>query len=340
MSLKTSDAIPATRSGVSPSGRVRQFVRTDTLTDELAAFSGISANGTRPKSVSELMRKTLVPPSATDGVELLARGSDELAEALRRRENEERARIAAEDIRVKREYEVFLASRGIEGGTGEGEREGESDADTEGHTSAGEPDRELDQHAAIRALYAEADRAAARIRANAAAAATTTAATTTTTSAPADQLAAARARDVIAQDIDRLWDWLRRDPSSASLFFRRNFETSIELHQYVTNMINGKVPVRSIDILTRDGYQHVGFFALHPIDLPARCAMLHFYLAPDVHGYFAVVFPYVLTGARTIVPSTLNLAVYAPDTELAALSELLPKYGFTPKVTFVLEGKK
>lgn len=340
MSLKTSDAIPATRSGVSPSGRVRQFVRTDTLTDELAAFSGISANGTRPKSVSELMRKTLVPPSATDGVELLARGSEELAEALRRREDEERVRIAAEDARVKREYETFLASRGIEGGTGEHDGDGdgtdESGTDTEDHTGTGEPDRELDQNAAIRALYAEADRAAARIRANAAAATTTT----TTTSAPADQLAAARARDVIAQDIDRLWDWLRRDPSSASLFFRRNFETSIELHQYVTNMINGKVPVRSIDILTRDGYQHVGFFALHPIDLPARCAMLHFYLAPDVHGYFAVVFPYVLTGARTIVPSTLNLAVYAPDTELAALSELLPKYGFTPKVTFVLEGKK
>lgn len=306
------------------------------VTSEVAAFGARSVNGrvtptnTNGTGVTETLRAKL--PRPADVFQTFQRGgSDALAAAVREQDAEEEARQEDKLRRAQAEYESYLASRH----TGAANVI-DDDANADGEAAEGEGPSYDDN---FRKIKEDADKAAEAIR---------TSSPRTMTAAPASvpvpvqptSTPSVVSRPISTIDIDRLWDWLRADAAGkaphAWMFLGREYATSIDLHNAVGTIANDRErsAIRAIDV---NGV-HVGFFMLKPIDRASNTAMLHLYLSPMVRMQILTLAPYILSGARQIIPPTMNLATNSPR-EDERFARFFEQFGFRAYVMFVQFGE-
>jgi hypothetical protein len=304
------------------------------VTAEMLAFSGRGRNG-RPSGVDETMRRQLPrPPFPPSG--------EALEVALRQQEESERARSDAQTREAERRYRAGLAEIARRRGQPVDVPVEVLDDDN----LQEEIQENESQEDKVKRLYAEAAEAARMLRERGAAPASPTGPASVPlpvsagasphparTPPPPVPTADVIARSVTAIDIDRLWDWIRANVEEGQAFLGRQFQTSLDLHHFIGDMSQSGEG-RALDV---EGH-HVGFFALHPIDRVHNTAMLHFYLSLAVRGQFARLFPYILSGARQIIPPTMHLAVVAPAHAPDVMNRLLRPFNFVQHTIFLQYG--
>lgn len=314
--------------------RPRQFVNAQDITSELAIFSGKSPNGSRPKSVTEMMRQSLPTPSTgRSAIDIFAEGGSEaLADAVRDQEARDRDHNERTQREADEQYQRFLDGR--QSNNDEEVIEIDDNGRVIDPVDQRPRGRELSNDDAVAAIYAEADRAAARIRQNSRRSTPVTP-LVQPPSEPAQAASPVQMRAIDTPDIDNLWDWLRHDPNPTGVMFFKKFGTSRDLHDYVESYSKH---IRAIDAMSNGRYTHIGFFVLFPVDTSSQTAMLHVYLAPSVRGHFDKIFPYVLTGSRQLIPPTMNLVIHPGHNDVNAFGRLVAPYQFTAETMFVQPG--
>lgn len=144
------------------------------------------------------------------------------------------------------------------------------------------------------------------------------------------------ARLISAQDIDRLWDWLRQDPAGGQAFFGRAFASSVDLHRAAAELAHAAI-IRALELHG----QHAGFFLLWPIDQATNTTVLHLFLAPEVRHTASALYPTLLAEARRAIGPRFNLAVQCRDgtRNMDLYERVLVPYGFKPYVVYIQAGQ-
>lgn len=138
--------------------------------------------------------------------------------------------------------------------------------------------------------------------------------------------ASLRAREVTEADMDRLWDWIRRDTDGGRRFLGCTPATSAEMRAQV--QILGDL-FTLIDTAVSEGNPHVGFAAVQA--LTAEAAHVHLYLVEEARGH-----------AQRLVPQLMEMAageypgrVFVVRTEDQVFARMLKGLGF--KTGFLCE---
>jgi hypothetical protein len=153
---------------------------------------------------------------------------------------------------------------------------------------------------------------------------------------PAAYLTAAR---VSHEDIDRLWDWIRRDPSSSQAFFGRIPNTSRQLHAIFEALADaehtGVGLARALVVEGGAAPTHIGFAMIAPIMADDQLALLHVYLEPSMRGRLQQLIGPLVELASKELPN-YRFGVYpANEAQRRLYGALLPSLGFTAHTLFV-----
>jgi hypothetical protein len=147
------------------------------------------------------------------------------------------------------------------------------------------------------------------------------------------------AAHVSHEDIDRLWDWIRRDPSSSQAFFGRVPATSRQLHAIFEALADAESTgvglARALVIEGGAMPTHIGFAMIAPIMADEQLALLHVYLEPSMRGRLAQLVGPLVELAGKELPN-FRFGVYpANETQRRLYGGLLPSLGFTAHTLFV-----
>lgn len=86
-------------------------------------------------------------------------------------------------------------------------------------------------------------------------------------------------------DIDRLWDWIRRDTDKGALFFGQAPTTSANLHRVMVALVQmeavGAAVMRAVYYVDPSTTVHIGFLMVAPILTDDKLAVAHIYLCPE-----------------------------------------------------------
>ena len=99
------------------------------------------------------------------------------------------------------------------------------------------------------------------------------------------------ARVITDADVDRLWDWVRKDEDRGHEFLGIHPETSKALYDYFAAM-SAKENADAVAIV--EGETHIGFVTFNPIDRIARSACVHIYLDQAKRGEALTLLPQLL----------------------------------------------
>lgn len=140
---------------------------------------------------------------------------------------------------------------------------------------------------------------------------------------------------VYAQDIDRLWDWIRRDKDLGMSFLSRSLTSSIELHalvgQFAAEETYGTALLRTLYA----DREHVGFVMLSPILSDERTAILHLYIRADLRTHLVALTGFIIEAASRLAPG-IKLAISALDPSWGATSlPVLKSLGFVAHTLYV-----
>lgn len=144
------------------------------------------------------------------------------------------------------------------------------------------------------------------------------------------------ARVLAAEDVDRLWDWIRGDEDGGQHFLGMQFPTSLALHA-VIRQISGESERAGLSILRSLFWrqQHFGFLMLAPILARERTALCHIYLRHDARGGLAQLVHPLVSIAEQLAPN-IHLAVYSPDESWERLhKQVLAPLGFSKHAMFI-----
>lgn len=132
-------------------------------------------------------------------------------------------------------------------------------------------------------------------------------------------------------DIDRMWDWARKDPDVARSFLGQTYATSRALRGFfdglAVKVLQGQAALIAID---QDG-RHVGFSALSPIRQGS--GFVHLYIEPDSRALVHGILTELLGFAARSFPG-LQLVVL---TDRAELMRLYRPLGFDVKYYLTLQ---
>lgn len=141
------------------------------------------------------------------------------------------------------------------------------------------------------------------------------------------------------EDIDRLWDWIRRDPSSSQAFFGRVPGTSRQLHAMFEALADAESTgvglARALVIEGGTVPTHIGFAMIAPIMADDQLALLHVYLEPSMRGRLQQLVGPLVELAGKELPN-YRFGVYpANEAQRRLYGALLPSLGFTAHTLFV-----
>lgn len=156
----------------------------------------------------------------------------------------------------------------------------------------------------------------------------------------------ARAAELVAplilpEDVDRLWDWLRADPTSAQSFFGLMPKNSMQLHRIFATLgeceQSGVGLARAIYLEgPTGGREHIGFGMLAPIMGAEKLAVVHLYLSPARRGYLAQLAAALLELTAQHLPPGFKFAIIPSDvTQTRLYGQVLQPLGFTTHTIYV-----
>lgn len=138
-----------------------------------------------------------------------------------------------------------------------------------------------------------------------------------------------------AEDVDRLWDWIRQDADGGQHFLGRTFATSIELHAFMKQIFDLESSGLAIMRSLYWSHEHFGFAMLAPILAAERTTLLHIYLRQDARGSLGQLVGPLIEIATIMLPN-VHLAVYSPDDAWERLHQrLLTPLGFRKHAMFI-----
>ncbi len=351
----------ATRAGTNRSapfmpatGRSRTHVAVNVAQEEAARFGTSHLTQAMRRDLARSVK--LPPPSLLD--------PEDLAAAVRERDEDERARHARRNRDADEEYQAYLDGRGRSRVEPTVDEEVFDDIEEDVHElpPTRNPVRErLERNAAktretratrsnaLAELEREADVAARTIR---------TAAVVPTherlvargtretfvNASREDQLltdapdvpvnSGLSARQCTLADVDRLWDWIRADdPAVGIRFVGRALANSQQLHALMTTIAKGEATSASLARSIYVGDAHAGFVVLLPILLTEKMAAVHMYLKPDARGLLPNMLPSLLQMAADVMPDVKLAVMGMPP----AIGKLLTAYGFAMQTVFLQE---
>lgn len=153
----------------------------------------------------------------------------------------------------------------------------------------------------------------------------------------ADSVEGLRGAHITAEDIDRLWDWLRSDKDYGFAFVGRTFNTSLALHVFMTQMSQAETQGVALIRALHYHEHHLGFAMLAPILAQERTALMHVYLQPAVRGQLAqFIRPLVEIAQKTAPGVHLAVPSMGDDAYTRLHRQLLKPLGFQEHVMFIL----
>lgn len=146
-------------------------------------------------------------------------------------------------------------------------------------------------------------------------------------------------RSPIAEDIDRLWDWLRQDPPASNPFLGRMPKTSQQLYRDLATLwdaeANGTGLLRALYIEEGDlPSSHIGFLLLAPILTMDAIAVVHLYLQPQLRMRYLQFLPRVAALASALLPQ-FKLAILPLAGKVSDYHAALAPQGFAAHTIFM-----